>query len=239
MVPMMSILSLGLSIIFSIFWMSLSDTDSEFRSVFLLLLYLCLIWHGFCYLEVIHLGGDRRTYCIGCRLYSWEQCWPWTQVCSFQLVVIFIYLYMLWYALFVCYVMFCMLCCCVIVMWMISNSLHPRHWHHQVDWVVSSHHKFWVPSYYQAKLKSKSLEPLQGLFPFKRKRKVNRASEQELDNLLIKSLKGLEEPSMQVDKEGLFGQQVAITWDDYLQDRRLKPNWTYKPFWYCSGPPTH
>ena len=56
---------------------------------------------------------------------------------------------------------------------------------------------------------SQPLSPLQG-FPLKRKRKDNRASEQEVDNLLFKNLMALEEPSMQDDEEELFGRQVAI-----------------------------
>ena len=50
-------------------------------------------------------------------------------------------------------------------------------------------------------------EPSQGL-PSKRKRKLDKANE-DVDSLLVRNLKALEEP-LQEDEEELFGRQVAI-----------------------------
>ena len=50
-------------------------------------------------------------------------------------------------------------------------------------------------------------EPSQGL-PLKRKQKQDKASDSEVDNLVIQNLKALDEPAIPEDEEELFGRQV-------------------------------
>jgi len=67
----------------------------------------------------------------------------------------------------------------------------------------------------QAPSNKSSKESFKGL-PLKRKRKDERVNDQDIDKLLVKNLKALDEP-IQEDEEEVFGWQVAIIM------RRLTP----------------